>query len=169
MTEKCLRRVSGPIAAALLLVATALTGAEQEAPPIKVGLLAHDAAKYNVEFQKYNRLGKFFAERNIKVALIEIAPFNRRLWAPADIDAMLNGFHAVVLGPSPEGIREIDDEDPKRAEIAGAALARYVSRGGGLFLDLRAVRYSNDETASITTPAGITGVRSRVWNATAAA
>ncbi|MHB9024139.1 MAG: CehA/McbA family metallohydrolase domain-containing protein [Armatimonadota bacterium] len=112
---------------------------------IVLGLASHDAAAYNTEFFLYRRMVPLFTENGIEASLIEGSAFYARDWKDEQLDTLLNGCHVVVMNTTNEGIVQLTPELQARARRVGAALARYVQGGGGLFLQPQPVRYANTD------------------------
>ncbi len=125
----------------LCLLPLVLSAAE----PVIFGILERDAEKHDVEFQHYDSLKKELKAVGIEALLAPIESVTQGGWTEERIYQRLKACHVVALSPHPEGFHQLNDELRDRAAMVGRALHRYVSEGGGLFLNLRGVRYPGDE------------------------
>ncbi|MCG2659246.1 MAG: hypothetical protein L6437_03240 [Kiritimatiellae bacterium] len=114
-------------------------------PRITLGLTRGDADKYNVEFQKYDRMIPVYTKNGIRTALLEVNPLYRQDATEEQLLASLKRFHVVHLNTTDEGVSRFDEKHKARAAVVGRVLARYVEEGGGLFLQPQSVRYPGDE------------------------
>ncbi|HEY3418800.1 MAG TPA: hypothetical protein VGM23_18145, partial [Armatimonadota bacterium] len=112
---------------------------------ITLGIAYTDAQQYNAEFFLYRRMVPLFTENHIEASLIEHGAFYTQDWKDEQLDNLLNGCHVVVLTTTNEGAGKLTPELQARAKRVGAALARYVQGGGGLFLQPQPVRYANTD------------------------
>lgn len=128
------------VGAVLLLNLCALCNA---ASPIVLGLAGKEAEKHNVEFMQYSRMQPVYKENGIQASLFEFTAFTGKDWTEEKIYNLLKQFHVVHLTTTEEGITVVTPELAAHAKVAGAALARYVKDGGGLYIQPRSVRYPN--------------------------
>jgi len=116
-----------------------------EAKPVVLGLSAGDADRYNVEFQRYDRMIPVYRENGIRAALLEASFFYHRDCPEAKLLELMKRYQVVHLTTTEEGVTRFDEAHKKRAAVVGRALVRYVEEGGGLFLEPQPVRYPGDE------------------------
>ncbi|MBI4025249.1 MAG: hypothetical protein HY360_09740 [Verrucomicrobia bacterium] len=130
---------------ALLLAAGAPSWAAE--PKVVLGLATDDAAKYNVEFMRFDRTIPLYTENNIQASLMESSGLVIADWPEDKLYQTFKQYHVIAIGTPEEGVFQLDEKFRKRAEVAGKALARYVKEGGGLLLKPHPVRYpgSDDE------------------------
>ena len=112
-----------------------------------LGIPTVDAAKFNVEFQRFgDRLQPLYRQYGVQPFLIEANPLygaqSETNAAEEEILRELRQCQVVDLTTSNEGRRE---EDMAHATAAGAALRRFVEEGGGLLIRPQAQRYPSDE------------------------
>jgi len=133
------------MALAILFSCTPVNWADQ--PTVVLGLGSPDAAKYNVEFMRYDRMVPLFEKHQIQASLMEYEGLFRANWTEQQLYEMFSCYHVITFGTSSEGVYRLDSQWRKRADVVGNALARYVRDGGGLFLLPHPVRYpgSDDE------------------------
>jgi len=129
-------------AAGLCLARPACAEAE---PPVVLGIATHEAAQHNTEFLKYSRMLPVYQQRGIAASLVEQDGLCHSGWSEEKLLQLLKGYHVVHLTTTEEGVQKITPPLAAQAKIAGAALARFVREGGGLFLQPRAVRYPGDD------------------------
>ncbi|MEI6166931.1 MAG: hypothetical protein WCS52_07030 [bacterium] len=125
----------------LLLAMATFAGAAEAKPKVVLGLGSGDAAKYNVEFMRFDRRIPLFTENNIQASLFDASGLCRENWTEEQLYQTFRKYHVIAFGTSPEGVYKLDDQFLKRAEVVGKALMRYVQEGGGLFVQPQPVRY----------------------------
>ena len=112
---------------------------------VVLGMARGDAAKYNVEFMRYDRTIPLFTENNIQASLFDWGMLYRENLTEEQLYQNFKKYHVISFCTSPEGIHKLDDKGRKRAEVVGKALMRYVQEGGGLFVQPLPVRYPSGE------------------------
>ncbi len=127
----------------LAMIAPGLLQAKTTAkPPVKLGIARFsDAAKRDVEFQQYEWMQPAFREEQIEASLMPREPFYSPRVSREQLDALLRGYHAIHLITTEEHFTMLTPELKAHARMVGEALADYVKQGGGLFLNVQAVRY----------------------------
>jgi len=117
---------------------------KEKSKKILLGIGVVDGEKYNVEFRKYNRLIPLYKKNNIEPVLFNSSIFYRRYISENAIYNSISRFHVIHLTTTPEGAGVSFDERKKNyAKIVGKALKKFVEEGGGLFIQIRPVRYPN--------------------------
>lgn len=130
-------------ASALLCLCCA--GFSQEAQQVVLGIATHEAAKYNTEYLKFDRMPPVYRQSGIEASLVEMDGLYLQDWSEEQIVSLLRRYHVILLNTTCEGLPRLTPELEARARRVGAALARYVGEGGGLYLQPRSVRYPGDE------------------------
>jgi hypothetical protein len=128
----------------LLLGAGISTLPAQTPPPLNLGITVVDGDKYNVEYQRFHRMAAVYRQQGIEAFLIDEQGLTGRRWSEEQLVAHFRPYHVLMLNTTCEGINKLTPEMIAQAKVTGAALARYVREGGGLFLQPRAVRYPGD-------------------------
>lgn len=128
-----------------------LDAADGEGPTV-VGIGKKEADKYNVEFMQYSRMQPVYRENGIQASLFEFSALTnladytgKKNWKEEDIYKLFKQYHVVHYITTEEGISVVTPELEEHAKIASSALARYVSEGGGLYVQPLAVRYPNTQ------------------------
>lgn len=137
-----MKRVLLAVAATTWLLTGPLRAADQ---PIVLGLAMCEAASHDVEFWQQNRMMPLYQQNRIEPSLFEFSGFYYADASEDDLCKLLKQFHVVHLGTTHEGVEKLTPAHTARAKRVGAALARYVNDGGGLFLQPLAVRYRTDQ------------------------
>ncbi|MHB9022572.1 MAG: hypothetical protein ACYC7E_00125 [Armatimonadota bacterium] len=117
------------------------------AKPVILGLLSHDAEKYNVEFQQFDRMIPVYKAEGITPTLAPSEPFMSETVNSEQLYKALKPYHAIVLATTSEShlTVRLTPEVQDMGRRVGAALERYVRDGGGLFVQAQAVRYPNTD------------------------
>ncbi|MBU4212207.1 MAG: hypothetical protein KKD33_06450, partial [Verrucomicrobia bacterium] len=108
--------------------------AQSEKKTVVLGITSGEADKHNVEFRRYDRMMPVYRRHGIEPSLISIEPFVSWDWSEDQIYQLLKPFHAVLLITIPYAVSDLTPALDARGKIVGAALARYVNEGGGLFV-----------------------------------
>ena len=138
---------------------------------IVLGIGKLDGARYDAEFQKYDRRPPFFRKHGIQASLFD------EMWlygipsSAEQIYSKLKPFHVLHLQTTQEGLSSnLQDRRlyRKRATDAGHGLARFVNEGGGLFLRCSGVRYPGDSDIEywnmVLEPFGVTILHEAVFD-----
>ncbi len=133
----------GLLTLALLCAASAPSWAAET--KVVLGLASGDAAKYNVEFMRFDRTIPLYTENNIQASLMEYSGLLNADWSEDKLYQTFKQYHVIAFSTSCEGVFQLDENFRKRAEVLGRALARYVKEGGGLLLKPRPVRYPGND------------------------
>ncbi len=131
-----------------VLLASAMSAAalaDEAQPPVVLGVGQHEAAKFDVEYQKYDRMQPVFKENGIQASLFDMGLLYRPGAGEEQILKELRKFHVIHLNTTTEEVPKITPELEAHAKVAGSALAKFVSEGGGLFIAPQNVRYSGDK------------------------
>jgi hypothetical protein len=152
----------------LLLSAVGFTGEEN---PVVLGVTRYDGEKYNVEFGRYDRMAPVYRQNGIEASLITLGDvYPSRKFTEDQLVAKWKQFHAILLIPEHEGVAILTPECAAYAKVVGAALARYVSEGGGLVVTPRPVRYPGQDDEKywniVFEPLGITLLHEGVFDKT---
>jgi hypothetical protein len=119
--------------------------AASDAGPTVLGVSLRDAAKYNTEFLRYSRMLPVYQKHGVSASLVEETGFYHAGSSGEKLFQLLKQYHVVHLATTEEGVQKLTPQLIAHAKIAGAALARFVRDGGGLFLQPRSVRYPGDD------------------------
>lgn len=133
-----------PLLVALLL-SLVLPAFAQEAPLVVLGLGQYEAPKFNVEFLRFDRMVPVYRENGIQASLVENGGLYHTGWSEDRLVTLFKQYHAIHITTTEEGVPQLTPELIAHAKVAGAALARYVREGGGLFLQPQGVRYPGDQ------------------------
>ena len=112
---------------------------------IKMGLTRSDGEKYNHEFVNYSAEAAYFREQGIEPALFDLHKLCYGKVNFLQLYSQLKKHHAIILRTNCESISTYDAQDRENAKAVAKALSMYVKAGGGLILQMSAVRYPNDE------------------------
>lgn len=129
----------------LLLIAATPAAFANDPAPLNLGITLVDGDKYNVEYQRFHRMAAAYQKNGILPFLIDEQGMTRAHWSEDQLVRHLRPYHVVLLNTTCEGIDKLTPELEAQAKVTGAALARYVREGGGLFLQPRSVRYPGDQ------------------------
>jgi len=144
------RRIAGQVLVALVaLVCSACDFIGQQRLPI-VARVRTDAAKYDVEFQKYDKMIAVYKARGVQPALIDYGMFWYHDMPEEEIYRELKRFHVVHFTSTFEHMKNMSGDTKERARRVSRAMLRYVREGGGLLLALQQVRYPNTDDLKYT-------------------
>ncbi len=132
------------LALLLSLLAPSLALAQDQALVV-LGLGQYDAPKFNVEFLRFDRMVPVYQENGIQASLMDNGGLYRLHWPEDQLYNLFRQYHAIHITTTEEGVPKLTPELIAQAKVAGAALARYVREGGGLFLQPQGVRYPTDQ------------------------
>ena len=112
-----------------------------------LGLVSGDAAHYNTEFQQYGRMIPVYKQAGLQPVLVEMAPFLGGAASADEIYQSLQPLHALILTTTSESGETVRLTPAQAAygKMVGEALVRFVSAGGGLFVQACSVRYPNTD------------------------
>ena len=116
-----------------------------EKPLVVLGIGTHEAPKHNTEFLKFSRMLPVYHQNAIQASLVEQDGLHHAGWTEEKLYQLFRAYHVVLVTTTEEGVSKLTPALEAHAKVAGAALARYVRDGGGLFLQPRSVRYPGDE------------------------
>lgn len=116
-----------------------------EAAPVVVGITRIDGPRFNAEHVRYDAAAAFYRRQGILTRFVEYRDFAVDPPKPEELAARLRACHVIVLRTAEEGVHRFTADWRQRAERLGKALELHVAAGGGLVLQVRPVRYQNDE------------------------
>jgi hypothetical protein len=129
----------------LLLLVCACAVWAGDAPPAVVGITRIDGPRFNAEHVRFDASAAFYRERGILTRFVEYRDFSSSPPKPEVQAAWMRQCHVIVLRTHEEGWHRFTPAAQQCAERIGQALQAYVASGGGLVLQVRPVRYQNDE------------------------
>lgn len=136
-----------------------------------LGISKLDGAKFDAEFQRYDRRPSFFREHGIQASLFNDMWFYGIPSSAEQIYSKLTPYHVLQLQTTQEGLSSnLQDRRlyEQRAADAGQGLARFVQAGGGLFLRCSGVRYPGDSDIEywnmVLKPLGVTILHEAVFD-----
>ena len=107
-----------------------------EKRPVVLGLSTVNAAALNAAppgpHNGRKRMAAVYAENGIEASYVDYDSLFHKDLNDAELDRMLDGFHVVVVIGGEADFAKVTAKDEARAKRVGAALARYVQKGGGL-------------------------------------
>ncbi|MCM8785078.1 MAG: hypothetical protein NC899_02365, partial [Candidatus Omnitrophica bacterium] len=113
---------------------------------IYLGIPQVDGDKYNVEFRKYHRTIPLYQKNNIEPILFNDVFLPRYKLTEEQIYEKISRFHLIHLTTTDEGIgTKFGESEREYAKRVSNALKRFVEEGGGLFIQVRSVRYPNEK------------------------
>ena len=131
-----------------------------DAQRIKFGIsVEYGAIGQRTEFNQ-TELAHFYCAHGIEANLFPGKMLHKKGIRKAELMKLLQEFHVINIRPTGEGLRNIDEDLQKAAEITSEALQEYVKSGGGLIVQIRPSRYANAKSERywnmVFAPLGIT-------------
>jgi len=112
---------------------------------IKLGITKGRGDKFEDEFRKYSQLAEFYKQQGNEPLLIDLHKIIHGKYNALTLYAKLKKYHVVLLTTREEGVAKDTAKTRKTAKEVGRALSMYVKKGGGLIIQVSAVRYAGDQ------------------------
>lgn len=133
------------IAFLLTICITFTSEATENSTKIKFAITRTSGDRFNDSFRRYSPLAKYYKEQGCEPFLLDLNKIIHGRYNTQALYLLLSKYHVVLLETRDEGIDQYSSKKAAIAKDVGQALKMYVENGGGLIIQVSAVRYPNDQ------------------------
>ena len=112
---------------------------------IKFGVTEYDGKKYEYEFREYSPRAKHYRSVGFDPFYVDKTKMRRGKYNASTLYAELKRYNVVLLETHREGVPKYNERMDGIAKEVAQGLAMYVMNGGGLIIQISAVRYPTNK------------------------